>query len=212
MTQVKICGLADEAGVEAALAGRAHYIGFVFYPKSPRNISLDRARVLAAQARGRAQIVAVTVDADDALLGAIEAAIAPDWLQLHGDESPARAAAVRGHAGRGVIKALALAGSADLAAAQPFDGAADMLMFDAKPPPNADRPGGHGAAFDWKILKDRRFAKPWLLSGGLDAGNVARAISESGARGVDVSSGVERAPGLKDGARIAAFLAAARPL
>jgi phosphoribosylanthranilate isomerase len=210
MIETKICGLSSEEGVAATLAGGARYIGFMFFARSPRNITLERARTLAAQTRGKADIVAVTVDADDALLGAIQSAIAPDWVQLHGSEDAKRVSDARRFARNGVIKVLQVARSDDLAAAVSFEQAADMLMFDAKPPAGADRPGGHGAAFDWKILKGRRFAKPWLLSGGLDADNVARAIGESGALQVDVSSGVESAPGIKDAQRIAAFLAAAR--
>ena len=210
MIDVKICGLMDEATLAAALDGGARFIGLMFFAKSPRNVSLDRARALAAQARGKAEIMAVTVNADDALLCAIQTAIAPDWLQLHGDETPQRVTEARAFAKTGVMKVLQIAGSADLAPASAFEGAADMLMFDAKAPPGADRPGGHGSAFDWKILSGRRFLRPWLLSGGLNPENVARAIGESGAPGVDVSSGVESAPGIKDAARIAAFLSAAR--
>lgn len=209
MTDIKICGLCDEPGLEAALGGRARYVGFVFHPKSARHVTLDKARALAAMARGRAELVAVTVDADDALLGAIVEAISPDWMQLHGAETIARVVQARRFARKGVIKALQVARNEDLATVASFEAAADMMLFDAKAPEGADRPGGHGRAFDWKILQGRRFARPWLLSGGLTPDNVARAISESGAPGVDVSSGVERAPGIKDPVRIAAFLAAA---
>lgn len=204
----KICGLNDRAGLEAALAGRARFVGLVFFPKSPRHVTFDQAASLAAHARGRAEVVAVTVNADDALLQEIAARLAPDWLQLHGDEPPARIEAVRRFAKRGIIKAIPIARSEDFAAASAYD-SADWLLFDAKAPPNAALPGGNGAAFDWRLLQGRAIAKPWFLSGGLDGSNLATAIVESGARAVDVSSGVEAAPGLKDALKISRFLAAA---
>ena len=211
MPGVKICGLTDEAGLEAALAGGARYVGFVFHPASPRHAGdLARAGALAARARGRAKIVAVTVDPDDALLTALTAQLQPDYVQLHGGETPARVAEARKIASAGVIKALQIAGASDLDAAAAFEAVADFLLFDAKAPPGADRPGGHGAAFDWRILAGRSFARPWFLSGGLTSDNVAAATALSGARLVDVSSGVERGPGLKDPALIAAFLDAAK--
>jgi phosphoribosylanthranilate isomerase len=210
MAQAKICGLNDSAGVEAALVGGARYLGFVFFAKSPRHVAPEQARSLAAPARGRADLVAVTVNADDALLADIAETLKPDWIQAHGSENPVRVAAMKRFAGKGVIKALAVAIPADLAEADAFSGPADLLMFDAKAPPGADLPGGNGAAFDWPMLKGRRFSKPYLLSGGLNPANVAEAIQASGASLVDVSSGVETRPGLKDPARIAAFLAAAR--
>ncbi len=209
MVETKICGLSEPAGIAAALAGEARYLGFVFFPKSPRHVAPERAGALAVPARGRADTVAVTVDADDALLAAIQTALAPDWIQLHGDEPPARIAAVRRFARKGVIKALPIARAADFAEADRF-AAADMLLFDAKAPPGARLPGGNGAAFDWRLLQGRRFARPWLLSGGLTAENLPEALRESGAGAVDVSSGVESAPGVKDPLRITAFLDAAR--
>jgi phosphoribosylanthranilate isomerase len=209
MTDVKICGLSDEATLDAALSGGARYVGFIFFPKSPRYVALERAAVLAAKARGRAETVAVTVDADDELHSAITRTVAPDWVQLHGRESVGRVEQARRFAKRGVIRALQIGRSEDLADAAAFDRVADMLLFDAKAPEGADRPGGHGRAFDWQMLSGRKFTKPWLLSGGLDSDNVARAIRESGAAMVDVSSGVESAPGIKDRDRIAAFLRAA---
>jgi phosphoribosylanthranilate isomerase len=209
-TEVKICGLSDEAGLAAALNGGARYVGFVFFPKSPRNIALEKARVLAQAARGRADIAAVTVDADDALFSAIQNAIQPDWVQLHGSESVQRVEQARRFAKRGTIKVVPISRSDDLAPVSAYERVADMLMFETKAPPGADRPGGHGLAFDWQILSGRKFTKPWLLSGGLAPDNVARAIRESGAAMVDVSSGVESAPGIKDADRIAAFLRAAR--
>jgi len=210
MAEVKICGLSDPEGVDAALVGGARYVGFVFFPKSPRHVSAEKAAHLAVAARGRADIVAVTVDADDEHLALIARTLRPDWIQLHGAETPARTAAARRFATKGVIRAMGIARSADLAAMDGFAEAADAFLFDAKAPPDAALPGGNGAAFDWRILANRRFARPWLLSGGLDAANVAEAIGASAARAVDVSSGVERAPGVKDPLRIAAFLAAAK--
>lgn len=209
MAETKICGLSDTEGMDAALTGGARYVGFVFFPKSPRHLSVEKAASLATPARGRADTVAVTVDADDDLLGAIARTLQPDWIQLHGAETPARAAAVRRYAGKGVIRALGVARAADLAAIDGYAEAADAFLFDAKAPPEAALPGGNGAAFDWRILAGRSFARPWFLSGGLDADNVAEAIATSAARMVDVSSGVERAPGVKDPLRIEAFLAAA---
>jgi phosphoribosylanthranilate isomerase len=211
MTSVKICGLNDEAALAAAVQGGAAYLGFIFFPKSPRHITPERAQTLA-RAAGAAQTVAVLVDPRDEEVEAVRRTLAPDWIQLHGSESPARVGQVKAAARKGVIKVIGVARSADLAGAHPYEGIADMLMFEAKPPPGADRPGGNGQAFDWKILAGQKFTRPWLLSGGLDAENVARAVGESGAAIVDVSSGVERAPGIKDPERIAAFLARARPL
>lgn len=210
MAETKICGLSDTEGMDAALTGGARYVGFVFFPKSPRHLSVEKAASLAIPARGRADTVAVTVDADDDLLGAIARTLQPDWIQLHGAETPARAAAVRRYAGKGVIRAFGVARAADLTAIDAYTEAADAFLFDAKAPPEAALPGGNGAAFDWRILAGRSFARPWFLSGGLDADNVAEAIATSAARMVDVSSGVERAPGVKDPLRIEAFLAAAK--
>lgn len=210
MAVAKICGLSDAEGMDAALAGGARYVGFVFFPKSPRNISTENAAHLAQRARGRADIVAVTVNAEDALLERIGEELRPDWIQLHGVETPARVAAARRFAGKGVIRAMGVARATDLAAVDAYAEAADAFLFDAKAPADAALPGGNGAAFDWRILAGRRFARPWFLSGGLDPANVVEAIATSGARMVDVSSGVERAPGVKDPLRIAAFLAAAK--
>lgn len=185
-------------------------LGFVFYPKSPRHVSPEQAGWLAGAARGRAEIVAVTVDADESLLAHIRNAVNPDWVQLHGEESPAAAARAKAFARKGVIKALPIARAEDFASAEAYGPVVDMLLFDAKAPAGAALPGGNGAAFDWSLLHGRRMPKPWILSGGLTPENVCEAIAASGATAVDVSSGVERAPGLKDEARIAAFLAAAR--
>lgn len=210
MADAKICGINESAALDAALFHGARFVGLVLFPPSPRHLNLEAAAALAARARGKADIVAVTVDADDALLSKLRDAVAPDWVQAHGRESPARIAAMRPFARRGVIKAIGIARREDLAEAGRYEGAADMLLFDAKPPPGAALPGGNAAAFDWPILVGRRFAKPWLLSGGLTPENVGEAISASGAALVDVSSGVETAPGLKQPEKIAQFLAAVR--
>jgi phosphoribosylanthranilate isomerase len=210
ISTVKICGLSTAATLEAALSAGADMVGLVFFPKSPRFVSLDSARKLAAQARGRAKIVALTVDADDETLAAIVAAAAPDMLQLHGRETPARVAAIKRAFGRPAMKALGVSERSDFAHARDYEGVADWLLIDAKPPKDASRPGGNGRPFDWRLARDFAPRLPWLLSGGLDAGNVGEAIALSGATGVDVSSGVERAPGVKDEGKIAAFAAAAR--
>ena len=207
----KICGLSTADSVEAAVGGGAAYVGFVFYAPSPRDLAPAHAGALAIAARrAGVKIVAVTVDAADALLDEIAATLAPDLIQLHGAETPQRAAAVRTRTGAGVIKALRVSQPADLDAADAFASAADQLMFDARAPSGALLPGGNGAAFDWTILAGRRFAKPWFLAGGLDPANVREAVRTSGAAQVDVSSGVESAPGVKDPASIRAFLEAVR--
>ena len=207
---VKICGLSTAATLEAALAAGADMAGFVFFPKSPRHVGYETARALGAQARGRARIVALSVDADDHALGRIIEALSPDLLQLHGRETPSRVREIRQRFGRPTMKAIGVAAPEDFAAAAPYDGVADFLLIDAKPPRDAVLPGGNGLAFDWRLA--RRFSprRPWLLSGGLDSDNVAEAIARSGAFGVDVSSGVESAPGVKDEMKIRAFIAAAR--
>lgn len=209
MTLVKICGLKDPAALDAALRGGARYVGFVHFPKSPRHLPLAQAGALAARARGRAEIVALTVDPSDETLAAVAAELKPDWIQLQGSETPKRLAEARRYAGKGVWKALGIANAEDLQAAAAYQGAADLILLDGKPPQGADRPGGHGAAFDWKILQGRAPRQSWMLAGGLTPENVAEAIQLSGAAAVDVSSGVESAPGVKDPARITAFLAAA---
>ena len=206
----KICGLSTPDAVSAALEGGAAYVGFVFFAKSPRNVTPEAAARLAAPARGRARIVAVTVNPTDAELDAIVAALGPDLVQLHGRETPQRAAAIRARTRAGVIKALPVSSPADLDGAAAFEAAADHLMFDARPPAGSDLPGGVGATFDWDLLKNRRFTKPWFLAGGLTPGNISEAVHRSGAPLVDVSSGVETAPGLKDPRLISAFLAAVR--
>ena len=207
---VKICGLSTPDTLDAALASGADMVGFVFFPKSPRHVGLDAARALGARARGRARIVALTVDADDALLADICAALTPDILQMHGSESPERAAEVGARFGRLTMTAIGVAAPGDLAAAAAYDGPADLLLIDAKPPKGAVLPGGNGLPFDWRLARDFAPSRPWLLSGGLTPDTVAGAIRATGAHGVDVSSGVERAPGVKDCLKIAAFVAAAR--
>lgn len=188
----------------------AAYGGLVFHPNSPRNLSFEQARPLADQMRGRLKIVALIADMDDAGIESLITAVRPDFLQLHGGESARRTAYIRGKFQVSVIKALPVAEPSDLAIAAEYENAADMLMFDARPPKEALRGGGHGAAFDWKILQGRSFTKPWFLAGGLTPENVGRAISLTGAKQVDVSSGVESAPGVKDAARIRAFIDAAK--
>jgi len=210
MTQAKICGLSTPETVHAALDGGAAFIGFMFFDASPRNIAPDAAGRLAASVRNRAKTVAVTVDADDAALDRIMAHLTPDLIQLHGKETPARARQIAQRTGAGVIKVLSVSESRDLDAARDFESVVDHLMFDAKPPKDASRPGGLGASFDWDILTGRRFERPWFLAGGLDPWNVTEAISHTRAPLVDVSSGVERGAGLKDPALISAFLDAVR--
>jgi phosphoribosylanthranilate isomerase len=207
---VKICGLSSMATLAAALRAGADMVGFVFFERSPRFVGLDHARDLAAQARGAARIVALSVDPSDRMLAAIVRATAPDFLQLHGAESVERVAEIRASFAVPVIKAIGVAGAADLGRANAYAEAADWLLIDAKPPAGAALPGGNGVAFDWRIARSFAPGRPWLLSGGLDPDNVAEAIARSGARGVDVSSGVESAPGVKDVARIASFVARAR--
>ncbi len=207
MADVKICGVTTNEALDAALAGGARFVGFVVYPKSPRHLSRDKLAALAARARGKAETVIVTVDADDDLLAGVAEIARPDWIQLHGNESPGRVANAARY-GR-TIKALGVGRRDDLAQAAAYERVADMLLFDAKPPPGG-LPGGNAAAFDWGILAGRAFSRPWMLSGGLTPANVTEAITASGAALVDVSSGVEGAPGLKDPLLVAQFLAAAR--
>ena len=206
----KICGLSTPQTVKAALEGGAAFLGFMFFEASPRNVRADFAARLAEPARGRAAVVAVTVDADDQALDAIMATFKPDFIQLHGKESPERAVTIATRTGAGVIKALPVSESADLAAASAYDGVVAHLMFDAKPPTDSHLPGGGGVSFDWTLLEGRRFSRPHFLAGGLDPWNVREAAKRSGAPLVDVSSGVERGPGLKDAGLISAFLDAVR--
>jgi phosphoribosylanthranilate isomerase len=207
---VKICGLATQASLDAALACGAGMAGFVFFDNSPRHVSLELAANLGRRAANRACKVLVTVDAGDVMLAAAIKALDPGLLQLHGCESPERVAAVRARFGLPVMKAIGIVEPADLAVVPVFDGVADFLLFDAKPRGANGRPGGSGTSFDWSLLGMIETNKPWLLAGGLDAGNVADALAQTGAPGVDVSSGVESAPGVKDRNKIAAFIAAVR--
>lgn len=207
---VKICGLSTPESVEAALAAGADMVGFVFFAKSPRNVGFEQASALGRQARGRARIVALTVDADDALLSRVVEALDPDVFQLHGGESASRVRAIAARFQRRTMKAIGVAAPADLGRAAEYDEAADLLLIDAKPPKGAVLPGGNGLPFDWRLAEGFAPRCPWLLSGGLSPANVAEAVRATGARAVDVSSGVESAPGVKDLARIAAFVAAAR--
>ena len=210
--QVKICGLSDEANLLTALDAGADLVGFVFFPPSPRFVDLPRAAALAGAAKGRATRVGLVVDADDAAIETILSRVELDMLQLHGRESPQRLAEVKVRFGVRTMKALGVANAADLARAKDYAGFADQLLLDAKPPRGADRPGGNGVAFDWTLPKALAWDKSWLLSGGLDADNVAEAVRRSGAPGVDVSSGVERAPGKKDPDKIRAFVRAAKSI
>ena len=210
MTGVKICGLTTPETLDVALDGSAQFVGAVVFAKSPRHMAPADAATLFARARGRAKIVAVVVDPDDALLADIAATLKPDFIQLHGSETPARAEHIRTLTGAGIIKALPIRTHEDFAPAVEWEPFVDHLMFDAKPVEGSVLPGGVGASFDWSLLADRAFRSPWFLAGGLNPDNVAEAIRISGAPLVDVSSGVETAPGVKDAARIAAFLEASR--
>lgn len=210
MVKAKICGLSTEDSVQAALVGGAAFLGFIFHPKSPRFVTPETAGRLAASARGRAKLVAVVVDPNDALVDEITDRLSPDLIQLHGDEPPARAADIAARSGAGLIKALPVSSSADLDRAADYDGLVEHLMFDSKPPKDHHSPGGAGVRFDWSLAKGRRYQRPWFLAGGLDQWNLAEALEASGAPMVDVSSGVERGAGLKDPALIAAFLDAVR--
>jgi phosphoribosylanthranilate isomerase len=207
---VKICGLSTAATLDAALEACADMVGFVFFPKSPRHIDWATARALGRRVEGRAKVAALSVDADDETIERIVDALSPDLMQLHGGETPARVKRIGELCARPTMKAIGVATGADLAAAEAYEGVADTLLIDAKPPKDAALPGGNGRPFDWSLTRGFHFPGPWLLSGGLDPETVAAAITLSGARGVDVSSGVESAPGVKDPAKIRAFVAAAR--
>lgn len=208
--RVKICGLTAPADVDAAAASGAAYMGLVFFPASPRALTPAAAAPLALRAPVGMAKVALLVDADDATLDAVVGAVALDMVQLHGRETPARVAEIRARTGLPVMKAVGLRDAADLAEVDRHEAAADQILVDAKPPRGAPVPGGNGIGFDWGLLVGRRWARPWMLAGGLTPGNVAEAARLTGARQVDVSSGVEAAPGRKDPGLIAAFCAAAR--
>ncbi len=207
---VKICGLSTPESLEVALDAGADMVGFVFFPPSPRNISFDAARTLGKRVQGRAQKVALSVDAGDALLDAVVESLQPDLLQLHGKETPARVVGLKKRYGLPVMKAIAVEAKTDLSAVTDYAAVADRLLFDARAPREATRPGGLGKPFDWRLLENVDPGVPFMLSGGLDAGNLGEALRITHAPGVDVSSGVERAPGEKDPDKIRAFVRAAR--
>lgn len=208
--EVKICGIRDAEGFDAALGAGADLIGFVFFPPSPRFVEPAQAQALSARHAGGPLRVGLFVDATDDTLAATLAACPLDILQLHGEETPARAAAIRARFGLPVMKALGVAEAADLDAVAAFAPVVDRFLFDAKPPPGGPLPGGNAQPFEWRLMAGRAIAKPWLLAGGLTPHNVAEAIRTAGAPGVDVSSGVERARGVKDPALIHAFVTAAK--
>jgi len=209
-TQVKICGLKTELAMDAALAGGADYVGLVFFPPSPRNVSAAMAKVLAARARGRAKIVALMVDPDDALVAAVIASADPDLLQLHGEEPPERVAEIRRRWGKPVMKAIKVETAEDAETALGYRGIADLILFDARAPQDSTRPGGNGAPFDWRTLHGIKDQIRYMLSGGLTPDNIAEAIRVTAADIVDVSSGVEARPGEKDPELIRRFLRAAK--
>lgn len=206
----KICGLSTAQSVAAAVNAGAAYVGFVFFEKSPRNVTIAQARELALDVPVGICKVALTVNATDAELAEILDAVPIDMLQLHGSETPERVAEVKARFGLPVMKAVGVADASDIPAINRYSRVADQLLIDAKPPKNADLPGGNGLSFDWRLIADRKWAVPWMLAGGLDAENVAQAMLLTGASQVDVSSGVESAPGIKDNDKIAGFIRAAK--
>ena len=208
----KICGLSTPDTVAAAIAGGARFVGFVFFPPSPRNLSPAQVAPLIRGVPAGVTRVGVFVDPDDDLLKRVLAAAPLDLVQLHGDETPERVAQIKQRFGKKTMKAIKVAGESDLDAAPRYYGVADWLMFDARPPKTATRPGGNALAFDWELLRARQWPLPWMLSGGLTPANVAEAVRIARAAAVDVSSGVESAPGVKDPAKIRAFLAAVSAL
>ncbi|WP_380056962.1 phosphoribosylanthranilate isomerase [Falsihalocynthiibacter sp. SS001] len=207
---VKICGLRTVEDVAAAAQAGAAYVGFVFFEKSPRNVTISQARELALEVPVGVAKVALTVNASDDLLDAITTEVPLDILQLHGKESPERVAEIRARYGLPVMKAVGVATADDLSQLQAYEQVADQILVDAKPAPDADLPGGNGISFDWRLIAGRRWDRPWMLAGGLLAQNVAEAVKLTGARQVDVSSGVETAPGIKDQEMIAEFVQAAQ--
>jgi phosphoribosylanthranilate isomerase len=207
---IKICGLSTPDTVAAALNGGASAVGFIFFAPSPRNVEPEQAAAMRQAARGRAKAVAVTVDADDAFLDAIVGAMRPDLLQLHGKETPARVAEIKARYGLPAMKAISVREASDLDAVAGYCGVADRLLFDAKPPRNAILPGGNGLSFDWRLLAALDPGLDYMLSGGLNAANVGEAIRLLDPPGLDISSGVESAPGVKDTDLIAEFFAAVR--
>lgn len=208
--KVKTCGLTALDDIPVAVAAGAAYVGLVFFPKSPRHLDLDFAREMALSVPDGIAKVALTVDADDAQLDALIKTVPLDMLQLHGHETPERVLEVKQRYGLPVMKVVGVAGADDLAQLDIYARVADQLLVDAKPPKGADRPGGNAVAFDWKLIAGRRWSVPWMLAGGLTPENVAQAISLTGAKQVDVSSGIESAPGVKDAGKINAFIKAAQ--
>ncbi|WP_375258243.1 phosphoribosylanthranilate isomerase [Citreimonas sp.] len=208
--RVKICGLTRPEDVAAAAAAGAAYCGFVFFEKSPRNVDVEQARALAVDAPPGLAKVALVVNADDAALDAITGAVPLDMLQLHGSETPERVAAIRARYRLPVMKAVGIASAEDLPAIDRYAAVADQILIDAKAPKGAALPGGNGLAFDWRLIAGRRWPVPWMLAGGLTPENAAQAVAMTGARQLDVSSGVEAAPGVKDAAKIRAFVDAAQ--
>jgi len=207
--RVKICGLSTHEGLQAVADTGAAYVGFVFFPKSPRNVSIEQARELALATPVGLAKVALVVDADNAFLDAITDAVPLDMLQLHGHESPERVLEIKARYGLPVMKAVGIADASDVPNIDLYNAVADQILIDAKPPKSATLPGGNGLSFDWTLIAKRRWPKPWMLAGGLTPDNVAEAIALTGATQVDVSSGVEAGVGIKDNAKIAAFVAAA---
>jgi phosphoribosylanthranilate isomerase len=207
---VKICGVTQPNDVHAVAQAGAVYCGFVFFPKSPRNVSFQQAAAMAVEAPIGLAKVALTVNADDAFLDALTAAVPLDMLQLHGNETPERVTQVKARYGLPVMKAVGVADATDLPALDVYMKVADQILVDAKPPKDADLPGGNGLTFDWRLIAGRRWTVPWMLAGGLTAENVAEAITMTGARQIDLSSGVESAPGVKDAVMIDGFMAAVK--
>ncbi len=208
--RIKMCGLTQPADVAAAAASGTDYVGFVFFTRSPRHVTHDTAAALAAATPGGITKVALTVDADDAQLDALVAAVPLDMLQLHGSETPPRVSDIKARYGLPVMKAVGIAGPEDLPQIDRYAGVADQLLIDAKPPKDAPLPGGNALAFDWSLIAGRDWALPWMLAGGLTPGNAAEAVRRTGANQLDVSSGIESAPGVKDAALMRAFAQAAR--
>ncbi len=209
--QVKICGLRTAEDVAAAVSAGARYLGFNFFPKSPRSVDAETARALAVDVPAGVAKVALLVNPTDAELDRLIETVPLDMLQLHGSETPERVAEIRGRYGLPVMKVLGVASAEDLDAIDSYSAVADQLLLDAKPPKDAVLPGGNGLAFDWKLLAGRKYwTRPWMLAGGLTPDNVAEAIARTGAKQVDVASGVESAPGVKDAGKMAAFIRAAQ--
>jgi phosphoribosylanthranilate isomerase len=208
--RVKLCGLTALSDIDVAVAAGAAYVGFVFFPKSPRHLDVARAAAMSTAVPAGLCKVGLIVDADDAMLDMVTSAVPLDMLQLHGSETPDRVRAIKSRYGLPVMKAVGVATSSDLVALDSYCRVADQVLVDAKPPKDAQLPGGNGLAFDWRLIAGRRWPVPWMLAGGLTPDNVAEAVRLTGARQVDVSSGIESAPGVKDPDLMRAFVAAAK--